>query len=56
MQSITPLIDSEWEARKSLKQSQIKSLEVAAVQAKQALEPKLMQLSQDFREELADLN
>jgi hypothetical protein len=56
MQSITPLIDSEWEARKSLKQSQIKSLEVAAVQAREALEPKLLQLSQNFKEELAELN
>jgi len=56
MQSITPLIDKEWEARRSLKQSQIKSLEVAAVQAREALEPKLMQLSQNFREELAELN
>jgi hypothetical protein len=56
MQSITPLIDQEWEQRKSLKQSQIHSLKVAAVQAREALEPKLMQLSQNFREELADLN
>ena len=56
MQSITPLIDDEWEQRKSLKQSQIHSLKVAAVQAREALEPKLMQLSQNFREELADLN
>jgi hypothetical protein len=56
MQSITPLIDEEWEQRKSLKQSQIHSLKVAAVQAREALEPKLMQLSQNFREELADLN
>jgi hypothetical protein len=44
------------EQRKSLKQSQIHSLKVAAVQAREALEPKLMQLSQNFREELADLN
>lgn len=56
MKSITPLIDDEWQARKSLKQSQIKSLEVAAIQAKEALEPKLMQISQDFRQELNDLN
>jgi hypothetical protein len=56
MQSITPLIVTEWVARKSLKESQIKSLEVAAVQARQALEPKLMQLSQNFREELAEFN
>jgi hypothetical protein len=56
MQTITPLIDKEWEARRSLKQSQIKSLEVAAVQAREALEPKLMQLSQNFKEELAELN
>jgi hypothetical protein len=56
MQSITPLIDDEWSARRSLKQSQIKSLEVAAIQAKEALEPKLMQISQDFRQELNDLN
>jgi len=56
MQSITPLIDEEWQQRKSLKQSQIHSLKVAAVQAREALEPKLMQLSQNFREELADLN
>ena len=56
MQSITPLIDKEWDARRSLKQSQIKSLEVAAVQAREALEPKLLQLSQNFKEELADLN
>jgi hypothetical protein len=56
MQSITPLIDQEWEQRRSLKQSQIHSLKVAAVQAREALEPKLMQLSQNFREELADLN
>ncbi len=56
IQSITPLIDDEWAARRSLKQSQIKSLEVAAIQAKEALEPKLMQISQDFRQELNDLN
>lgn len=56
MKSITPLIDEEWQARKSLKQSQIKSLEVAAIQAKEALEPKLLQISQDFRQELDDLN
>jgi hypothetical protein len=56
MQSITPLIDKEWDARRSLKQSQIKSIEVAAIQAREALEPKLMQLSQNFREELAELN
>jgi hypothetical protein len=56
IQSITPLIDAEWAARRSLKQSQIKSLEVAAIQAKEALEPKLMQISQDFRQELNDLN
>ena len=56
MRSITPLIDDEWAARRSLKQSQIKSLEVAAIQAKEALEPKLMQISQDFRQELSDLN
>jgi hypothetical protein len=29
IQSITPLIDAEWAARRSLKQSQIKSLEVS---------------------------
>lgn len=56
MQSITPLIDDEWEQRRSLKQSQINSLKVAATQAREALEPKLLQLSQNFREELAELN
>jgi hypothetical protein len=56
MQSITPLIDDEWAARKSLKQSQISSLKIEATKAKEALEPKLMQLSQNFRQELEDLN
>jgi hypothetical protein len=56
IQSITPLIDDEWTARRSLKESQIKSLQIAAIQAKEALEPKLMQISQDFRQELNDLN
>ncbi len=56
MQSITPLIDEEWEARKSLKQSQISSLKIEATKAKEALEPKLLQLSQNFRQELEDLN
>jgi hypothetical protein len=56
MRSITPLITDEWVARKSLKSSQIKSLELAATQAKEALEPRLMQLSQDFKQEMNDLN
>lgn len=56
MQSITPLISQEWDARRSLKLSQISSLKIEATKAKEALEPKMMQLSQNFREELADLN
>lgn len=56
MRSITPLIDSEWQQRKSLKESQINSLKILAVQAKQALEPAMTQLSQDFRQELDNLN
>ena len=56
MRSITPLINDEWVARKSLKSSHIKSLELAATQAKEALEPRLMQLSQDFKQEMNDLN
>lgn len=52
MRSITPLIDQEWEQRKSLKQSQISSLKIVAIQAKQALEPALTQLSQEFKQEL----
>jgi hypothetical protein len=55
MQSITPLIDEEWIARKSLKSSQIKSLQLAATQAKDELQPKLMQLSQDFKQELNEV-
>jgi hypothetical protein len=56
MQSITPLISQEWEARKSLKLSQISSLKIEATKAKEALEPKMMQLSQNFRQELEELN
>jgi hypothetical protein len=56
MQSITPLIGQEWEARKSLKLSQISSLKIEATKAKEALEPKMTQLSQNFRQELEDLN
>lgn len=56
MQSITPLIDEEWQQRKSLKVSQINSLKIEATKAKEALEPRLMQLSQNFRQELDDLN
>jgi hypothetical protein len=56
MQSITPLISQEWEARKSLKLSQISSLKIEATKAKEALEPKMTQLSQNFRQELDDLN
>lgn len=52
MRSITPLIDSEWQQRKSLKESQINSLKILAVQAKQALEPAITQLSQEFKQEL----
>ncbi len=56
MQSITPLISQEWDARKSLKLSQISSLKIEATKAKEALEPKMMQLSQNFRQELEELN
>jgi hypothetical protein len=56
MQSVTPLIFQEWEARKSLKLSQISSLKIEATKAKEALEPKMMQLSQNFRQELEELN
>jgi hypothetical protein len=56
MQSVTPLISQEWEARKSLKLSQIISLKIEATKAKEALEPKMMQLSQNFRQELEELN
>jgi hypothetical protein len=56
MQSVTPLISQEWEARKSLKLSQISSLKIEATKAKEALEPKMMQLSQNFRQELEELN
>jgi hypothetical protein len=56
MQSITPLIGQEWEARRSLKLSQISSLKIEATKAKEALEPKMTQLSQNFRQELEDLN
>lgn len=56
MRSITPLIDDEWQERKSLKLLQIQSLKVAAIQAKEALEPKMLQISQNFRQELDDLN
>jgi hypothetical protein len=56
MQSITPLISQEWEARKSLKLSQISSLKIEATKAKEALEPKMTQLSQNFRQELEELN
>jgi hypothetical protein len=56
MQSITPLIGQEWDARRSLKLSQISSLKIEATKAKEALEPKMTQLSQNFRQELEDLN
>jgi hypothetical protein len=56
MQSVTSLISQEWEARKSLKLSQISSLKIEATKAKEALEPKMMQLSQNFRQELEELN
>lgn len=56
MQSITPLISQEWEQRRNLKLSQISSLKIEATKAREALEPKMMQLSQNFRQELEDLN
>lgn len=56
MKRITALIDEEWNQRVSLKQSQISSLKIAATEAKQALEPKLLQISESFRQELDDLN
>lgn len=56
MQSLTPLITQEWEQRRALKLSQISSLKIEATKAKEALEPKMMQLSQNFRQELEDLN
>ncbi len=56
MQSITPLISQEWEQRRNLKLSQISSLKIEATKAKEALEPKMMQLSQNFRQELEELN
>lgn len=56
MRLITPLIDQEWQQRKSLKESQINSLKILAVQAKQALEPAMTQLSQEFKQELDNLN
>lgn len=56
MQSLTPLITDEWEQRRALKLSQISSLKIEATKAKEALEPKMMQLSQNFRQELEDLN
>jgi hypothetical protein len=55
MRSITPLIEQEWDERKNLKLSQIKSLKIEATKAKEALEPKLMQLSQNFRTELEEM-
>ncbi|HEY9635208.1 MAG TPA: hypothetical protein V6D14_17535 [Coleofasciculaceae cyanobacterium] len=56
MRRITDLIDLEWDERLSLKNSQISSLRIAATEAKQALEPKLTQLSESFRQDLDDLN
>ncbi len=56
MQSISPLISQEWEQRRNLKLSQISSLKIEATKAKEALEPKMMQLSQNFRQELEELN
>lgn len=56
MQSLTPLITQEWEQRRALKLSQISSLKIEATKAKEALEPKMMQLSQNFRQELEELN
>lgn len=56
MRSLTPLISDEWQARKSLKLSQISSLKIEATKAKEALEPKMTQLSQNFKQELEDLN
>jgi hypothetical protein len=56
MRRITELIDLEWDERVSLKNSQISSLRIAATEAKQALEPKLTQLSESFRQDLDDLN
>lgn len=55
MRSLTPLITQEWEARKSLKQSQISSLKLEATKAREALEPKLLQLSESFRQEVEDV-
>lgn len=56
MQSLTPLVAQEWEQRRNLKLSQISSLKIEATKAKEALEPKMMQLSQNFRQELEELN
>ncbi len=56
MQSLTPLIGQEWEQRRNLKLSQISSLKIEATKAKEALEPKMLQLSQNFRQELEELN
>jgi hypothetical protein len=56
MRRVTDLIDQEWDERVSLKNSQISSLRIAATEAKQALEPKLTQLSESFRQDLDDLS
>jgi hypothetical protein len=56
MQSITPLIDSEWTARKSLKSSQIKELRACSNSSKRRTTAKLMQVSQEFKQEIESLN
>ena len=55
MQAITPLISQEWESRKALKVSQISSLKIEVTKAREALEPKMSQLSLNFKQELEEM-
>lgn len=56
MQSIILGMSQEWEARESLKLSQISRLKIESTKAKKALNPQIRQLSQNFRQELEELN
>ena len=52
MQSITPLIEEEWQARRELKISQVNALKIGASQANAQLQRMLGEMSTGFRNEL----
>jgi hypothetical protein len=52
MQSMTPLLEEEWIARRELKVSQVNALKIGASQANAQLQRMLGEMSTGFRDEL----